>query len=262
MAVLSSRAHEQRSCEIRDRHAFQVAPAPISSRFLCPRPPLLLSAPNQNRHATQASLTWFQAFTHGEKYTEEKNEGGEAALWYLAPLSTTVSKQSERLHHLKSLCSMAPRRFVGRSFTALVCFGLFVRPTKTAMLRRLLGSLSKGVFERLTSTGSKAFSLLICLDDIKFVLHNFFTLIETIWLKIWAIPKMKKGQFRLTCVAQKRRCLNDWNRLNQSSKNIYEGLWLVHFSASTCGSDPLHHPLVAFRAPFSLPRTHYSGTSI
>ena len=33
---------------------FQVAPAPISSRFLCPRPPLLLSAPNQNRHATQA----------------------------------------------------------------------------------------------------------------------------------------------------------------------------------------------------------------
>ena len=39
-------------------------PAPISSRFLCPRPPLLLSAPNQNRHATQAmtfkqmSATW------------------------------------------------------------------------------------------------------------------------------------------------------------------------------------------------------------
>ena len=32
-----------------------VAPAPISSRFLCPRPPFLLSAPNQNRHATQAT---------------------------------------------------------------------------------------------------------------------------------------------------------------------------------------------------------------
>ena len=32
-----------------------VASAPISSRFLCPRPPLLLSAPNQNRHATQAT---------------------------------------------------------------------------------------------------------------------------------------------------------------------------------------------------------------
>ena len=33
----------------------QVAPAPISSRFLCLRMPLLLSAPNQNRHATQAN---------------------------------------------------------------------------------------------------------------------------------------------------------------------------------------------------------------
>ena len=32
-----------------------VRPGPISSRFLCPRLPLLLSAPNQNRHATQAT---------------------------------------------------------------------------------------------------------------------------------------------------------------------------------------------------------------
>ena len=60
MAVLSSRAQERRSSEIRTRSAReraakpQVASAPISSRFLCPRPPLLLSAPNQNRHATQA----------------------------------------------------------------------------------------------------------------------------------------------------------------------------------------------------------------
>ena len=38
---------------------FQVASAPISSRFLWPRPPLLLSAPNQNRHATQASTCPF-----------------------------------------------------------------------------------------------------------------------------------------------------------------------------------------------------------
>ena len=43
MEVLLSRAQERRSREIRPR---------ISSRFLCPRPPLLLSAPNQNRHAT------------------------------------------------------------------------------------------------------------------------------------------------------------------------------------------------------------------
>ena len=52
MAVLSSRAHERPSREKNKN----VAPAPISSRFLCPRPPLLLSAPNQNRHATQATM--------------------------------------------------------------------------------------------------------------------------------------------------------------------------------------------------------------
>ena len=55
-----------------------------------------------------------------------------------------------------------------------------------------LGSLSKDVFERRTSTGSEDFSLLICLDDIKFVLLSFFTLIETIWLKIWAKPSSKE----------------------------------------------------------------------
>ena len=36
---------------------FEVAPAPISSQFLCPRPALLFSALNQNRHATQATFT-------------------------------------------------------------------------------------------------------------------------------------------------------------------------------------------------------------
>ena len=83
MVVLSSRAHERRRREIRAPSAreraakprektlayrptqksppsvqavFQVAPAPISSRFLCPRRPLLLSTPNQNRHATQANV--------------------------------------------------------------------------------------------------------------------------------------------------------------------------------------------------------------
>ena len=35
---------------------------PISSRFLCPRPPLLFSAPNQNRHATQARAVGVMGF--------------------------------------------------------------------------------------------------------------------------------------------------------------------------------------------------------
>ena len=72
VAVLSSRAQERPSLEIRAKRAktskksknrlpgfvavFEVASAPISSRFLYPRPPLLLSVPSQNRHATQASL--------------------------------------------------------------------------------------------------------------------------------------------------------------------------------------------------------------
>ena len=55
----------------------------------------------------------------------------------------------------------------------------------------LIGNLSKDIFARRTSTGSKAFSLLTCLADIKFVLHSFFTLIATIWLKIWAKPPLK-----------------------------------------------------------------------
>ena len=53
-------AREIRARSARERLArkiktsFSVAPAPTSSRFFCPRPPLLLS--NQNRHATQAKL--------------------------------------------------------------------------------------------------------------------------------------------------------------------------------------------------------------
>ena len=43
-----------------------------------------------------------------------------------------------------------------------------------------LGTLSKDVFERRRSTGSEVFSLLTCLDDIKFVFLSFFTVIEAI----------------------------------------------------------------------------------
>ena len=45
---------EARENERRSRSCAAVVPALISSRFLCPRPPLLLS--NQNRYATQANL--------------------------------------------------------------------------------------------------------------------------------------------------------------------------------------------------------------
>ena len=56
-------------------------------------------------------------------------------------------------------------------------------PRSCAGLRNqadLVGSLSSDVFERRTSTGSEVFSLLTCLDDIKFVFLSFFTVIEAI----------------------------------------------------------------------------------
>ena len=55
----------------------------------------------------------------------------------------------------------------------------------------IIGSLRTGMFKQRTSTSSKAFSFLICLDNKKFVFLNFLTLIGTIWLKIWAKPSLK-----------------------------------------------------------------------
>ena len=51
-----------------------------------------------------------------------------------------------------------------------------------------LGSLSKDVFERRTSTGSEAFSLYICLDANKFVLLSFFSLIKRIYRRVSTKP--------------------------------------------------------------------------
>ena len=68
-------------------------------------------------------------------------------------------------------------------------------------------SLSKGVFERRTSTGSEDFSLLICLDDIKFALLSFFTIIVTIRMKIWAKQSFKN----------KKRATSGWRA---SLKNV------------------------------------------
>ena len=63
---------------------------------------------------------------------------------------------------------------MARGTNSRLPFGVYVKES----LR--LGRLSKGVFERRTSTGSEVFSLLTCLDDIKFVFLSFFTVIEAI----------------------------------------------------------------------------------
>lgn len=44
----------------------------------------------------------------------------------------------------------------------------------------IIRELNQGVLERRTSTRSEDFSLLIRLDAVKFVLLNFFTLVEMI----------------------------------------------------------------------------------
>ena len=54
--------------------------------------------------------------------------------------------------------------------------------------------LSKGVFERRTFKGSESFSLIVCLDDAKFVLFSVVSLIETIWPKMWAKPLPKNAK--------------------------------------------------------------------
>ena len=55
----------------------------------------------------------------------------------------------------------------------------------------ILGSLSKGVFERRTATGNETFSLFTRLGATIFVILSVFTLIETIYLKIRAHPLLK-----------------------------------------------------------------------
>ena len=66
--------------------------------------------------------------------------------------------------------------------------------------------------ERLTSTGSETFSLLIFLDSTKIVLLSVFTLIKAIFPKIWAypLPKNEKIHFRLTSATEKAYKLPDY----------------------------------------------------
>ena len=107
---------------------------------------------------------------------------------------------------------------------------------------------SKDVFERRTPTGSEAFSLLVCFDATKFVFLSFFTLIEMI-CPIYGqnhSPRMKTGHFRLTCVDQKRLCLNS---LTTTARAVLKGD-LTNVRSGNRG------PEVAF-SPFRVPlRSH------
>ena len=63
------------------------------------------------------------------------------------------------------------------------------------MIKEILGSLSDNIFEQGMSTGSGAFSLLICLYVTRFVLLGVLILIEIInYPKNWAIPLPKNAK--------------------------------------------------------------------
>ena len=64
----------------------------------------------------------------------------------------------------------------------------------------ILGSLSKCIFERCTSTGSELLSLPICHNASKFVFLSIHGLINC--------PRMDTVHYWLMCVAQKRLCLS------------------------------------------------------
>ena len=86
---------------------------------------------------------------------------------------------------------------------------LFVDSTKFKPLYNgRIGSLSSDVFEPRTSTGSEVFSLLTCLDDIKFVFLSFFTVIEAIWLKICAKPPSKNEKRPLPVDVRRSKTLS------------------------------------------------------
>ena len=72
-----------------------------------------------------------------------------------------------------------------------------------SLTREILGSLSKGVFERRTATGNEAFSLFTRLGVTTFVMLSVVTRIETIYLKTKAHP-LPKNEKRPLPVAVRR----------------------------------------------------------
>ena len=65
---------------------------------------------------------------------------------------------------------------------------LYTYKTESWALKSVIGTLSKDVLERRTSTGSEAFSLFICLDANKLVLLSFFSLFKTIYPRVSTKP--------------------------------------------------------------------------
>ena len=96
------------------------------------------------------------------------------------------------------------------------------------------GSLSNDVFERLTSSGSGLFELFS--RDFEQILRQIVS--TGVAIQIWlrqGISKDKKAHFRLTYVAQKRRCLNSPMACLRTSDATYDNcsikIWKTRESA-------------------------------
>ena len=70
-----------------------------------------------------------------------------------------------------------------------------------------IGSLSRDVFERRTSTGSELFSLLVCLDANKFVLLSFFSPLKTIYSRVSTKPLPNDAKISLPVDVRRSKTL-------------------------------------------------------
>ena len=91
-----------------------------------------------------------------------------------------------------------------------------------------LGSLSKDVFERHTSTGSDALSLFKGHGANKFVLLSFFSLIKTIYPRVWTKPLPNAAKSPLPSL--KNAVAKAPYYLSNSGKKIASLLYFFHFS--------------------------------
>ena len=80
------------------------------------------------------------------------------------------------------------KKLEGRAVSLFCQFSL---TSPSSCLSSLIGSLSKGVFERRMSTGSEVFFVYKHLDAPKFVFLSVLTIIETSCPKVWAKPLSK-----------------------------------------------------------------------
>ena len=104
---------------------------------------------------------------------------------------------------------------------------------------KMIGNLSKDVFERRASTGSEAFSLFVYLDANKVVLPSFFSLITTLYSRVWTTAQWCKKSTTcwrpsLTSLGEVERAL--WN-LDEIKKR-WPPMWrhLISLSILICWS--------------------------